>query len=265
MLRAVLHPAHARPQHPGLIQLARDGVAAVLLDVEGTTTPISFVYDTLFPYARKHLRAYLVDRAASDETARLIDALRVERRREPIGSDAPEWVDVTKLASADSAADYAEWLMSRDSKSPALKALQGVIWKGGYDSGTLRGDVFADVPKAFQTWKAAGIRIAIYSSGSVLAQRLIFGTTQYGDLTRDIDVYFDTAVGPKRESDSYAAIARELGVAPQSILFLSDVSAELDAASSAGCRTALVARPGNPPQPSRPAMPTIKTLAEVTP
>jgi enolase-phosphatase E1 len=155
--------------------------------------------------------------------------------------------------------------MDLDRKSPSLKRIQGQIWENGFKGGELKAELFPDVAPALARWKQAGIDVAIYSSGSVLAQRLIFGTTQYGDLTREIDAYFDTAVGPKRESDSYAAIARELGVAPQSILFLSDVTAELDAASSAGCRTALVARPGNPPQPSRPAMPTIKTLAEVTP
>jgi enolase-phosphatase E1 len=180
---------------------------------------------------------------------RSIEQLRAERLKEQIGSDAPEWVDLPN-ARADSAADYAEWLMSRDSKSPALKELQGFVWKHGYASGVLRGDVFADVPRAFAAWKRDGIRVAIYSSGSVLAQRLIFGSTQFGDLTPGISGWFDTAVGPKRESESYRTIARSLGTGASSILFLSDVGAELRAAAEVGFRVGLVVRPGNPAQES---------------
>jgi len=221
------------------------------------------VYDTLFPYAKKHLRAFLRDGAKSADALRSVERLQAERRQEPIGSDAPEWVDLPH-ARADSAADYAEWLMSRDSKSPGLKELQGLVWKSGYSSGVLRGDVFADVPRAFAAWKAAALRIAIYSSGSVLAQRLIFGSTQFGDLTPKVDAWFDTAVGPKREAQSYRVIAGALDSEPGSILFLSDVGAELDAASAAGIRVALVVRPGNPPQRSG-GWPVVRSLDELLP
>ena len=210
-------------------------VSVVLLDIEGTTTPISFVYDTLFPYARKHLRAFLALQAGNPDVARALTMLRAEREADPAGA-----------AMSDVA--YAESLMDRDSKSPALKALQGMIWKVGYTSGVLRGVVFDDVPEAIRRWRAAGRRIAIYSSGSVLAQKLIFGTTQFGDLTWEIDGFFDTAVGPKREPASYQAISSALGCEPRQVLFASDVMPEIAAASSAGCQVALITRPGNPPQ-----------------
>lgn len=230
------------------------GVRVLLLDIEGTTTPLTFVSDILFPYARKHLRAFLQAHEKVPEVASAIEALNGERslaaRADP---NQPE-------VTAD-IASYAEWLMERDVKSPGLKALQGLIWKGGYESGELHGDVFADVPEVFRAAKPAGIRIAIYSSGSVLAQRLIFGSTQFGDLTPEIAAYFDTAVGPKREARSYSRIARELDCDPASILFLSDVIEELEAARAAGCPVALVVRPGNPPQ--RPAdVPVVRDIAE---
>ena len=238
------------------------GIRVVLLDVEGTTTPISFVYETLFPYARRRLREYLRAHATEPEIARAIELFRRERRAESIGADAPEWVDVTPASILESAADYAEWLMERDRKSPALKELQGLIWRQGYQSGVLRGEVFPDVPDALRRWRAAGIRTAIYSSGSVLAQKLLFGTTTLGDLTALIDGHFDTAVGAKRDRASYEAIAATLSVAPNEILFLSDTGEELDAAAKAGCNAALVIRPGNQKQ-AAPGIPVVRQLSEV--
>jgi enolase-phosphatase E1 len=149
----------------------------------------------------------------------------------------------------DWAAAYVESLMDRDRKSPALKQLQGRIWEGGYRAGVLQGEVFADVPPALERWHDAGLDVAIYSSGSELAQRLIFGSTVHGDLTRVIARFFDTAVGAKGAPESYRRIAAELGRAPDRLLFISDVTTELDAAASAGCRVILCVRPGNRPQP----------------
>ena len=131
---------------------------------------------------------------------------------------------------------YVEWLMDRDRKSPGLKLLQGRIWEGGYRAGVLKGEVFSDVPPALQRWRDAGLDVAIYSSGSELAQRLIFGSTAYGDLTRFISRFFDTAVGAKGAPASYRRIAAELGRAPDRLLFISDVTTELDAASAGGMR-----------------------------
>ena len=141
---------------------------------------------------------------------------------------------------------YVHWLMDRDRKSTGLKSLQGKIWEAGYRSGELRGQVYADVVPAFARWQEQNKQITIFSSGSVLAQKLLFSTTPAGDLTRFIRAYFDTTIGPKREAESCRRIAVALGLPPSEILFLSDVDAELDAARAAGIEIALCVRPGNP-------------------
>ena len=139
--------------------------------------------------------------------------------------------------------------MDEDRKSTGLKAVQGLLWEEGYRSGALRAHVFADVPAAFARWRAAGLAIYVFSSGSVLAQRLLFAHSEAGDLSGLLDGHFDTTTGPKREPAAYRAIAREIGLAPEAVLFLSDVPAELDAARAAGMRTGLLERPGNVPAP----------------
>lgn len=238
------------------IGLTERGVRVVLLDVEGTTTPISFVTDVLFPYARSHLRAFLQSHSSDAEVGQAVDTLRAEHRHQ---SGQPE------IGNTETLVVYAERLMDRDSKSPGLKALQGLIWKDGYTSGELRGEVFADVPAAFRRWRASGVRVAIYSSGSVLAQRLLFGSTRFGDLTPNLDSYFDTAVGPKREPASFRRIADDLGVNAGSILFLSDIAAELEAARAAGCQVALTVRPGNSPQAVSGDTETVGTFDDIDP
>ena len=185
----------------------------LLLDIEGTTTPIAFVTDTLFPYARARLASFLSREGRAD------------------------------VASA----FLAE--MDRDSKSTELKALQGRIWEDGYRSGELTGTVFEDVPRAFARWQSTGTPIAIFSSGSVLAQQWLFRRSSAGDLTPFIAQYFDTEVGPKRDPASYARIAATVALPPSSITFVSDVVAELDAARAAGMQTIMSLRPGNHPQP----------------
>ena len=154
--------------------------------------------------------------------------------------------------------------MDQDRKSPGLKELQGRIWEAGYRSGVLRGDVFDDVPAAFAVWRQAGIDIAIYSSGSVLAQRLLFQTTRFGDLTKSISAFFDTGVGPKTSAGSYETIAGALGRRPPEILFISDVGSELGAARSVGYQTALSIRPGNPAQQVDAAIPVLHSFDELT-
>jgi len=218
-------------------------IRVILLDIEGTTTPVAFVYDVLFPFVRTHLRAYLQD-PAHDAVVR--DALRTLRAEwdadRAAHRDPPAWQDDTTV----SASAYVEWLMDRDVKSPALKLLQGQIWEGGYRTGVLMGQVFPDVPPAFARWRDAHVTIAIYSSGSVLAQRLLFGATKEGDLTPFITAYFDTGVGAKRWPDSYRRIAAQLEQTAAHVLFVSDTPAELDAARAAGFQVLLAARPGNP-------------------
>lgn len=185
----------------------------ILLDIEGTTTPVGFVTETLFPYARQHMRAFLEPLGRGSEAAGLLA------------------------------------MMDRDSKAPELKDLQGRIWEAGYRAGALAGNVFEDVPRAFARWRAAGIPIGLYSSGSVLAQQWLFRTVPTGDLTPFIRWYFDAGVGGKREPASYARIAEEVGREPSAITFVSDTAAELDAAWMAGMKTILSVRPGNAPQP----------------
>jgi enolase-phosphatase E1 len=226
------------------------GVRGVVLDIEGTTTPISFVYDVLFPYARTHLREFLGSRGTSGLLIEVDRQLREEHAADVARGDAPPPLPADM--SSGNAVDlepYVLWLMDRDRKSPGLKLLQGMIWQRGFADGTLRGELFPDVAPALDRWRSREIDVAIYSSGSVLAQRLIFGNTEAGDLTPRISQFFDATIGPKRSADSYRHIAAELHRAPNELLFLSDVHAELSAARAAGFRTFLCVRPGNPEPP----------------
>ncbi len=232
----------------------------VLLDVEGTTTPIDFVYSTLFPFARERAKSFLEARGEEHDVRADAEALYAEREREP-DAEAP----AVGLGSTDSVARYVAWLMDRDRKSTALKSLQGKIWQEGYTAGLLTSVVFDDVPRALARWSQAGRRIAIYSSGSVLAQKLLFAHTGHGDLTLRIGEYFDTNVGPKTTAASYAAISRRLGCAPSEILFLSDAPAELDAAIEAGLAVTLVVRPGNRAVHSLLDVPVATTFDDVLP
>jgi len=236
-------------------------VRAVLLDIEGTTTPVSFVYDVLFPYARRHLVDYVAARAGSPELERTVAMLSDEWMGDRSRGDA---ADLVKPSSDDAAsvACYLTWLMDRDRKSPALKRVQGQIWESGYRSGVLRGQVYDDVPPALSRWAESGMTIAIYSSGSVLAQRLLFGNSELGDLTPFIDQYFDTAVGAKGSAESYAQIARVLALVPNAILFISDVDAELAAAKTAGMQVLMCARPGNAAHSSAVAA-TVRSFDEI--
>ena len=239
------------------------GVRVVLLDIEGTTTPIAFVHQTLFEYARAHLDEYLADHLGDAGVQDAVRRLAREHEADRGAAGPAAWRDDAPNARRESAARYARWLMDRDRKSPGLKQLQGLIWDEGYRKGELKGEIYDDVPRAFGRWKAAGLGIAIYSSGSELAQRRLFGSTAAGDLTPFIDAFFDTAVGAKTDADSYRRIAGALGRAPAEILFVSDVTVELSAAREAGCPTRLCRRPGNAAQPDEAAFYAIGGLDEL--
>jgi 2,3-diketo-5-methylthio-1-phosphopentane phosphatase len=242
-----------------------------LLDVEGTVAPISLIYEQLFPYARVHFSGFL--EAHSDDSAVAADlALLVEENRAeteagcPVilgapGLDLETWESdnpslgrrpeqvgrsnrVEDPAFRNTVLTYLLWLMDRDRKSTALKSLQGKIWKAGFESGELTGTVFPDVPGALARWTAHA-EVAIYSSGSVDAQRLFFRHSSRGDLTPLIANYFDTRTGPKTVGTSYLAISAAMHVEPGETLFFSDVVHELDPAREAGCQTRLVLREGN--------------------
>lgn len=221
----------------------------ILLDIEGTTTPIAFVTQVLYPYARTHLRGYLYRHGDSPQYLALVAGFRQEHAVDEAGGEpVPPW----PASAADPRPPvlaYAEWLMDRDRKSPALKELQGYVWEGGYQSGELAGQVFEDVPRAFQRWRHEGVRLGIFSSGAVLAQRCLFRRSSAGDLSSWLHWYFDTHTGSKQDPESYRRIAAEVGELPPDILFVSDVVGELNAARAAGLGTILIVRPGNLPQP----------------
>jgi enolase-phosphatase E1 len=227
--------------------LASRGIRAVVLDIEGTTTPIAFVHTVLFSYVRTHLAQFL----RTPANAALVSSVAAQLAREHdddrnTGENPPPWSQDSDAETRRSVEAYVGWLMDRDRKSPGLKELQGHIWQQGYDAGTLRGTVYDDVPMAMRRWHAAGLAIAIYSSGSAQAQRQLFQSIPAGDLTPLISQFFDTGVGPKRSPDSYGRIAEVLSVDPGAIMFVSDVIDELAAARAAGFVVVLALRPGNP-------------------
>src|SRR5262245_22139420 len=223
--------------------LAETQVRSILLDIEGTTTPVDFVYKILFPYARMRVEDFVRRnwKALSSDVARLAEEHSADLRR---NTNPPAWREDRK---ADSVVDYIHWLMDQDRKSTGLKSIQGKIWLAGYETGELRGEVFPDVTPAFVRWGGRNRTICIFSSGSVLAQRLLFSNSTEGDLTPFIWKYFDTTTGPKAEPDSYRKIALACALSPEEMLFVSDVVSELDAAQSAGLETVLCVRGETPP------------------
>lgn len=230
------------------------GSRAILLDIEGTTTPLEFVHQVLFPYARAHVHDYLARHAGDPAVRADLALLEAEHAAEAPQAGAPGWNPEA----------YVYWLMDQDRKSTGLKSLQGRIWDEGYRSGDLKGkgEVYPDVRPAFERWTEAGMAIAIFSSGSVLAQRNLFANTTAGDLSSFLSGYFDTTTGPKREAASYREIAAALERRPNEILFVSDIAAELDAARAAGMRTALCVRGRAPDDPSI-VHPRIRSFAEL--
>ena len=218
-------------------------IRVILLDIEGTTTPVDFVYKTLFPYASRKVESFLRERVQDPEIQSLIQDLRARHDVDERGGlQPPCWMDDSEEARLRSSVTYGQWLIARDSKCTPLKSLQGKIWQQGFTSGELRGEVFPDVPVAFERWRKQGKTICIYSSGSVLAQELVFHTTALGDLTSFISAFFDTRVGAKNEQESYKKIAASLSSAPQHFLFISDAVKEIEAAQSAGMQAILCDR-----------------------
>lgn len=241
-------------------------VRVLLLDIEGTTTPIDFVYKILFPYARQNVKAYLAAHRASPEVQSDVRGLLEENaedaRRE---NDPPLLKEQIEQVSVDRVVAYVHWLMDRDRKSTPLKSLQGKLWEEGYGNGELRSQIFEDVTRAFKRWREQNKEIRIYSSGSVLAQKLLFAHTETGDLTTFISGYFDTNIGAKKDPESYRRIANSLERRPDEIVFVSDVTTELDAAASAGFETLLCVRPGNPFQVPLPIHAVICSFDEILP
>jgi enolase-phosphatase E1 len=235
---------------------------AYLLDIEGTTSPVSFVYHVLFPYARQHMAEYIALQANEPSLQADFRLLAEENLRDR-ASGAPVIDELAPPAEiTHTRISYLLWLMDQDRKSTALKSIQGRIWAKGYENGELRSEIFPDVPPALERWHATA-RVAIYSSGSVEAQKYLFGYTRAGDLTPFIDAWFDTHIGPKIESASYRKIASSLQLEVRDILFVSDSVRELDAARDAGMITQLSLRPGNTPVPDHHEHPAISSFEEL--
>ena len=226
----------------------------VLTDIEGTTSSISFVKDVLCPYARRELPGFVRAHRDDPEVRRWLDAVAVE-----LGGACRDEVVVEALQG---------WI-DQDRKHTALKALQGMVWDAGYRGGGFTAHIYPDAADALRRWHAQGHPLAVYSSGSVAAQKLFFGNSDAGDLLPLFDRFFDTGSGGKREAASYATIADALGRAPGTIVFLSDVVAELDAAREAGLRTVLVDRRDDYPQPrsgeEAHGHPRVESFADIDP
>jgi len=232
----------------------------ILLDIEGTTSSVSFVYDVMFPFARRELAAYLQTNWDSPE---LREAC--ERISRDAGHDSfSAWVGGEPNAAARRLVEgEVTRLMDGDVKATGLKQLQGLIWRAGFESGEMQAHVYEDVPPALQAWNAAGIAVQIYSSGSIAAQKLFFAHTIAGDLLHHFCGHYDTTTGPKKEAASYRKIAEFAGTPPAELLFISDVLAELDAASAGGLQTALCVRPGNAEVVACHAHPVVTSFAEL--
>lgn len=205
-------------------------IKAILTDIEGTTSAVSFVFDVLFPYAFEHLPQFVIEHAQEPAVAAQLDAVRAESGE--AGADLIRAIEI-----------LLQWIVE-DRKATPLKVLQGMIWQQGYESGQLKGHVYPDAVEALRRWHEEGYALYVYSSGSVQAQQLLFGCSVAGDLSSLFDGYFDTTSGPKREARSYLNITDAIGVPGDEILFLSDVVEELDAAQQAGMQTIGLAREG---------------------
>ncbi|GJT12481.1 probable bifunctional methylthioribulose-1-phosphate dehydratase/enolase-phosphatase E1 [Tanacetum coccineum] len=240
----------------------------IVLDIEGTTTPISFVTEVLFPYARENVQRHLEATYDTDATQDVIKLLRSQVQDDlqngvadavPIPSDeaGKEKVIAALVANV-------EGMIKSDRKITSLKQLQGHIWQTGFEKNELKGVVFDDVPSALEKWHASGIKVYIYSSGSRLAQRLLFGYTNYGDLRNYLCGFFDTTVGNKKETKSYVEISESLGVhKPSEVLFVTDIYQEAVAAKAAGLEVMISVRPGNGPLPENHGFKTIKSFSEI--
>ena len=204
-------------------------IKAIVTDIEGTTSSLSFVKDVLFPYARANIDAFVRQHAEEPAIAALIEDVRQE---------------TGKALSLDSVIQQLQQWIDADKKITPLKALQGLLWETGYQQGDFKGHIYPDAKQQLEQWHQQGIKLYVYSSGSVHAQKLLFGYTEYGDLNYLFSGYFDTRIGAKVERDSYQHIAEAIKLPANAILFLSDVQVELDAAKAAGMQTICLVREG---------------------
>lgn len=208
-------------------------VKYILTDIEGTTTSVKFVYDVLFPYFREHI-GELRSMVALDEVQKAFKQT----------VDLSQSLESRKLQSVDDIINILYRWSQEDRKITPLKTVQGLLWEKGYKNGEIKGHVYPEVADALKKWQKSGLSLGVFSSGSIAAQKLIFGYSEAGDLTPFFAHYFDTTTGGKRETETYAKIADELALSPSEVLFLSDITEELEAAQSAGMQTVQLVRPG---------------------
>ena len=202
-------------------------IKAIVTDIEGTTSSLAFVKEVLFPYARANLAEYVRRNIAQEQVKKILAATGQEINAE--------------LDTEQSISQLIQWI-DEDKKVTPLKSLQGLIWEAGYQQGDFKGHIYPDAAENLKKWKAKGLDLYVYSSGSVQAQKLLFAHTDYGDLTQLFSGYFDTQIGGKKEPQSYSNIAKNIDIPPEQLLFLSDIKDELDAAKVAGYQTAWLVR-----------------------
>ncbi|KAI9505145.1 2,3-diketo-5-methylthio-1-phosphopentane phosphatase [Coemansia spiralis] len=242
----------------------------VLLDIEGTTTPISFVRDVLFPYVANNAKAFLEQRWEDPEMQKHMRAIAVQANKD-VEACIPEAIPIALDSLADPQSAEAkrrvlaniDWQMKANRKIGALKGLQGYMWRFGYEAGQLKGVMYPDAVGAIKKWVQNERKVYIYSSGSVEAQKLIFGYSDHGDLLRYISGHYDTKIGSKLESSSYTTIAGDIGVSPEHILFVSDNIKEILAADKAGMQTMVSVRPGNVPIDTKYEYPKSTNFTEI--
>ncbi|MEZ6096242.1 MAG: acireductone synthase [Pirellulaceae bacterium] len=231
---------------------------AVVLDIEGTTSSIHFVTDTMFPYVREHLAEFLHSHGSQGDVVEVATLIQSEAKEAGWQDDHQETSpEHANLISA------VHFLMDRDSKTTGLKKLQGMIWKDGFESHQMVAHVYNEVPECLNAWKSQGLDLRIYSSGSIAAQKLFFGHTTAGNLLSLFSHHYDTTTGMKREVGSYQAIVSDIGIPASDVVFVSDVVEELDAASAAGLQCVLSVRPGNPPQRADHNFPAIESFKQI--
>lgn len=206
-------------------------IKAIVTDIEGTTSSILFVKDVLFPYARANIADYV---------RRHLDDPQVKALLEDVCNEAGD-----RLSPEQIIAQLIQWI-DEDKKVTPLKSLQGLIWEAGYRQGDFKGHVYPDAAEKLKEWKSHGLDLYVYSSGSVYAQKLLFGHTEYGDLTPLFSGYFDTHIGGKKDRASYDNIAMQLAIPANQLLFLSDIKEELDAAKAAGFQAIWLTRDSAP-------------------
>jgi enolase-phosphatase E1 len=238
-------------------------VACVLLDIEGTLANVQFVYDVMFPFAKKHMRSFLQREWQSPNTLTALQQVASDA-----GLEMDKWLGnkwesggVSHIENADA---HLQKLMDGDSKTTGLKSLQGMVWKEGFESGAMKAELFPDVLPALLAWKGQGLQLRVYSSGSEQAQRLFFGHTTQGSLLDLFSGFYDTNVGKKQDSESYSKIAKACALPPQEILFVSDVAEELLAAQSAEMQVLASIRPNNKPFAEAYVGPRVTSFSNMT-